>query len=186
MPFLNDDRMTVASDDNTWIFSRTEDFSQFIGFDCGIDDLNDYITNDAKLHQEELIAQTYGFSFMDERGLAMAPVAFLSLSNDSIELYTRQKKDIPENLRNYKEMPAVKIGRLAVKKDMQHKNVGTLLLNCVRFMITRQNRTGCRFITANVSPDVIDFYVKNNFRKLSSKMDASKFTLYSDLKRFMA
>jgi hypothetical protein len=184
MPVLDEDRITIRDENSAWVFGKIEEYSEFADFDCGNDDLNDYIKNAAELHQEELIAETYGLSFLDEQGRRLAPVAFLSLSNDAIALQTRQKKNIPDNLRNYKEMPAIKIGRLGVRKHMQRNNIGTLLLNIVRFMITTQNRTGCRFITANAEPDVEVFYMKNDFKKLRSKLEKGKYTFYSDLKRF--
>lgn len=51
-----------------------------------------------------------------------------------------------EKLR-YDYFPAVKIGRLGVKKEYQSSGFGTSILNMTKEMFITNNRTGCRFIT---------------------------------------
>lgn len=146
-----------------WEFFRVFDFAIFSDFDCDNDDLNDFIRNDAAPHKEELIAETYGFSFTD---IDSPPVAFVSLLNDSIPLTTnRLRRRIDNRVRRYSEYPAVKIGRLGVDKEYCRLGIGSILLDILKEMFTTNNRTGCRFITVDAynKQPVIEFYKKNDF-----------------------
>jgi len=91
---LSWDRNKIVGDD--WEFAKVDDFSEFNDFDCGDNDLNDFIHNDARAHRDGLIAETYSFKFVDEQGRKTAPVAFVSLLNDSVPLTTnKQRRKIP-------------------------------------------------------------------------------------------
>lgn len=77
-------------------------------FDCGDEDLNEFIRDDALKQMNAKINVTYLCRYKRQ------VVAFFTLSADSIkinidDLQSFKDKDIP-----YKEFPAVKIGRLAV------------------------------------------------------------------------
>ena len=182
---LSWDRNKIETKD--WEFAQVFDFSEFKNFDCGDNDLNDFIHNDAKLHKQELIAETYSFRYK-EQGLKSAPVSFITLANDSIKLKTnRQKRKIPNKLRRYTLLPAVKIARLGVHKDMQRQKIGTLLIDIVKQMFTTNNRTGCRFITVDAyNNDItLKFYKSNDFQFLDPDDKTQKTrTMYYDLKRF--
>jgi GNAT superfamily N-acetyltransferase len=152
-----------------WEFARVYDFSVFATFDCGDGDLNDFIRNDAAIHKEELIAETYSFKFTD---IATPPLAFVSLLNESIELTTnRLKRRIDNRVRVYPEYPAVKIGRLGVDKDYCRLGIGSTMLDILKEMFTTNNRTGCRFITVDAynSPEVLSFYQRNDFEFLPTE-----------------
>lgn len=181
---LSWDRNKIETDD--WEFYKAGNPSEFEQFDCGDEDLNDFVHNDADLHRKELIAETYAFRFKIKE-LTTAPVSFVSLSNDSIHLKTsRQKKKIPHKLR-YSQLPAVKIARLGVHKDLQGKRIGTLLLDLIKEIFTTNNRTGCRFLTVDAynQERTISFYQRNDFDFLDPD-DSSEKTriMYYDLKRF--
>jgi hypothetical protein len=184
---LSWDRKKIISD--SWEFEQVEDFSLFSGFECGDDDLDDFIRNDAKTHKRELIAETYAYRFIDEEGLKTAPLAFVSLSNDLVRLSKKQKKVIHWTLRGYEHYPAVKVARLGVHRDLQGKNIGTELLNLVKLLFLSNNRTGCRFVTVNAinKQRVLSFYSNNDFSFLDEEQgtaDKTRFMFY-DLKRFV-
>jgi hypothetical protein len=146
-----------------FIFTKILDFPSFSDFDCGQDDLNGFIREDAVKHHTELIAETYSFSHKSDDGMCL-PMAFVSLSNDAIrrENLTRPVlKKIPRGLR-YEALPAVKIGRLGVWKEFHGLDVGTALINLLKKLFTTENRTGCRFITVDAynDPRVLNFYQK--------------------------
>ena len=183
---LSWDRKKITND--SWEFEQVEDFSVFSDFICGNDDLDDFIQNDAKKHKEALIAETYSFRFIDEGGLRTAPLAFISLSNDTIPLSKEQKKVFHRTLRRYKTYPAVKVARLGVYRDLQGNNIGTAVLNLIKLLFLSSNRTGCRFITVNAvnRPRVLKFYLNNDFKFLDEQQDAADKTrfMFYDLKRF--
>jgi GNAT superfamily N-acetyltransferase len=196
---LSIDRNTIRGDG--WEFIKVSDFSIFADFDCGDEDLNNFIFahNDAALHKQELIAETYAFRFISSRlpkDKPMPPVAFASLLNDAVHLATNpQRRLVPQKIRRYSDYPAAKIGRLGVHKDYQGQDVGTLLLDVIKELFTTENRTGCRFITVDAYdiPRVLAFYEKNKFKRFplpptekSAQADRDTHIMFFDLKRFAA
>jgi GNAT superfamily N-acetyltransferase len=168
-----------------WIFEKLDDFKIVNDFDCGDDDLNDFIKNDAEAHKKELLAETY---IIKATVAATRPVAFISLCNDAIHL-SFEKRDMLPNKKRYPSLPAVKIARLGVGLELQGLDVGTYLINLIKRLFLNNNRTGCRFITVDAynKPRVLKFYQKNDFQFLHDK-DQNKQSriMYFDLKRFNA
>lgn len=183
-PMLIEPRNCVSCD--SWRLSPLSDFTIFSGFDCDDEDLNDFIINDALKHKEELVAETYLFTF---NNAPSTPIAFVSLLNDSIPLSTsRQRRLIPNSIRKYKNYPSVKMGRLGVSKDYQGLNVGTSIVDAIKELFTSFNRTGCRFIIVDAynKPRVIRFYEKNDFRFFPDQdTTKNRLLMFFDLKRFL-
>jgi GNAT superfamily N-acetyltransferase len=152
-------------------------------FDCGIDDLNDFLLTDSIKFAEELLAVTYLLE--DENRI----VAFFSVSNDRISVedvdnpnrWKKLRKKLPSG-KLFKSYPAVKIGRLAVCKQDKNKGIGTALLDYIKLWFIENNKTGCRFITVDAYNKSLGFYQKNGFIFMTSK-DEGKDTrlMYFDL-----
>lgn len=144
-----------------------EDYS-FGPFDCGEADLNDFLLADAKDYASQLLAVTYLIESTD--GVA----AYFALSNDSISLsdsdkatWRRIKKDFPHR-KHRNDYPAVKIGRLAVDRRYQGRQIGTSIIDFVKKTFVTNNRTGCCFITVDAVPEAVGFYESNGFLLLKS------------------
>lgn len=155
------------------------------GFDCEDEDLNEFILDDAKIYQSQLLAVTYllvkpknidklifdEIDFKVEKGDEIA--AFFSVFNDKVTVENFDSKSqyrkvlkaqgLPHVKRNWKSYPAVKIGRLAVSKPYKHKGIGTALLDYIKTLFITDNRTGCKFITVDAYRKSLNFYVKNSF-----------------------
>lgn len=93
----------------------------FKPFDCGDNDLNDFLLNESKKYQRFLIAATYIIE--SENRIA----AFYSLLNDKISIADTPSKSswrkyfrntFPQGKRFF-SYPEIKIGRLAVDKEFQ-------------------------------------------------------------------
>ena len=183
---LSHKRNCIVDKQEKWEFRRVEDFTVFDKFDCEDTDLNDFIKNDAAIHKEELIAETYAFSFTEYK---IPPIAFVSLSNDSIRLTTgKQRKLIPNIVRKYSDYPAVKIGRLAVDKGFKGQRVGTKILDVIKKLFTTENRTGCKFLTVDAYISARYFYEKNEFKIFPSEdsgQNEHTMIMYYDLKNFI-
>jgi hypothetical protein len=159
-------------------------------FDCGDDDLNEFMQKDAKLYLANLMAVTY--LVMDGK----RAVGFLSLSNDKLTCvpdedgakatWNRLQRDIANSKRR-RSYPAVKLGRLGVCTDMQRAGLGRQVLDWLKIQFVTANRTGCRFITVDAynNPRTIGFYERNDFRFLTTS-DVKEDTrlMYFDLKPF--
>jgi len=166
-------------------FTRLHKEKETAKFDCGDDDLNDFIRNDAWAYQQELISVTYLFEEADKN-----VVAFFSVSNDSLkdqdfEKWNNLSRKV-SNRKRRKEYPAVKIGRIGVSTDQSGKSIGTQVITFIKNWFTYENKTGCRFLLVDAynKTNVISFYQKNDFVLLTEK-DTHKKTrlMYFDLIR---
>ena len=168
-------------------FTRLHKEKETAKFDCGDNDLNDFIRNDAWAYQQELISVTYLF---DDSSKNVA--AFFSISNDSLkdqdfEKWNNLSRKV-SNRKRRKEYPAVKIGRIGVSTNYSGKSLGTQVMTFIKNWFTHENKTGCRFLLVDAynKPEVIKFYEKNDFIPLTEK-DANKKTrlMYFDLIRML-
>lgn len=135
-------------------------------FDCGNQDLNEFLINDAKEYQKRLIAVTYVVKCRDKIA------AYFSLSNDKLSIRDSDKsswrkvKKLFPHAKHRCDYPAVKIGRLAVDVQYQGYDIGTKILDFIKFKFIEKNRTGCAFVTVDALNTSTDFYSKNKFRLL--------------------
>jgi predicted GNAT family N-acyltransferase len=143
---------------------RLTDTYQIKPFDCGDEDLNDFLFNSSKNYQEQLLAVTYIWE--DE----VNTIAFFSLLNDKVSVEQFEKarwrflrKTIPHK-KHLMSYPAVKIGRLAVSNAYKGNDYGTDILNYLKKLFVTNNRTGCKFLTVDAYAQSLGFYEKNNFR----------------------
>lgn len=122
-------------------------------FDCGDEDLNDFILNEAKLYRKELLAVSYVLEQVESHLVH----AYFSMANDRISL--------------------------AVDKTLKGQSIGTYLLNFIKSFFVVNNKTGCRFLTVDAYAPAIPFYEKNGFVLLNDDdIDAPTRLLYFDLK----
>ena len=110
-------------------------------FDCGDKDLNDFILNRASAFQKYLLAVNYAYVDSDD---ASKVYAYCSL-----------------RLKSY---PAVKLCRLGVDISAKGQQIGTTVLDYIKWMFVTENKTGCRFLTVDAYLNAVPFYEKNGFR----------------------
>lgn len=142
-------------------------------FDCGDNDLNEFLLFSSKLFQQDLLAVTYLLEDIE----ANKTVAFISVLNDKIsaqyfesnnKFKNRIQKIFPEPKR-FRDYPAIKIGRLGVSKEYERKHIGTDLINLIKYLFISENRTGCNYITVDAYRDSLAFYEKSEFVYFSDK-----------------
>lgn len=151
----------------------------FKDFDCGNNDLNDFLLNDSKVYLKHL-RYTTTLLETDTR-----IIAYYSLANDLLNVIEREDFademgdskskidcDFWERFLNQKMYPAAKIGRLAVDKYFQDQGIGTMLIQSLVQSFITKNKTGCQFITVDAISDnsqrTIRFYEKNGFKMLTA------------------
>ena len=167
---------------------RLEDIENLKPFDCGDKDLNDFLLSDARLYNEQFLANTFVLEDDNET------VAYYSLLNDKISqttlsknLWRKLRKSIPHE-KHLGSYPAVKIGRLAVSKSYRGMDIGTKLVGAImRLFISQHGHSACRFLTVDAYKDAVTFYEKNGFKKMvnDSELPENALTvpLYLDLKQ---
>ena len=168
-------------------FQLTPD-SDIKPFKCADDDLNEFLFDDAKHFQKELMAVTYLLEYMEQNKTA----AYFSLLADKITfnpdekgIWNKLNRNIP-NQKRRRSYPAVKIGRLAVNEDFSGQGLGTFILDNIKYAFANVKRLGCRFVTVDALSSAVDFYKKNGFR-FFTEQDANEETrlMFFDLKNFV-
>ncbi|MDR2964054.1 MAG: GNAT family N-acetyltransferase [Bacteroidales bacterium] len=167
-----------------WDIARLTQDTPIHSFDCGKDDLNKFLKNDAKKYLNDLFAVTYVLQTNTET------IAYFSLSNDRIARidvskteWNRLSRSVANNKRK-KSHPAVKIGRLAVNKKSAQVGFGRIIVFYVKKLYAETLQTaGCRFITVDAYAEVTDFYEKNGFKFMTeTDKDEETRAMYFDLK----
>ena len=142
-----------------------------VAFDCGDDDLNKFLLNDAKPAQELRIANTFILEADDGR-----IAAYFCLLNDKISksevIGSRWKKirsSFPRD-KQFSSYPSVKIGRFAVSLDFRGLNVGSAMMDMlVNKLQVERSVSAFRFITVDAYLSAVPFYEKNGFLHLTKK-----------------
>ena len=144
-------------------------------FNCGDEDLNDFILNESQLYRKARLAVSYVIERTDNGQI----VGFFSLANDRVSIsdfenkteFNRFRKKRFVNDKRIRSYPAVKICRLAIDITAKGKSLGTFILDFIKTYFVVDNKTGCRFITVDAYIDAIPFYLKNNFLPLSQETE---------------
>lgn len=169
--------------DELQIVRLTQDYN-LKEFDCGDPDLNEFLLNDAKDYQKGLIAVTYLVKYHDELA------GYFSLSNDKLSVKDSDKsnwrkvKNLFHHCKHRGDYPAVKVGRLAVGSKYQGYDIGSRILDFVKYTFISRNRTGCAFVTVDALRQSVGFYSKNKFKILgpfSTEPDSFTVPMYYNL-----
>lgn len=156
-------------------------------FNCGDEDLNDFILNDAGVYRAALLAVTY----VVENKQTGDIVAYFSLANDRVGLadfpdkttFNRFRRHKFVNEKRLKSYPAAKICRLGIAHSLKGQHIGSYLLDFIKTMFFVDNKTGCRFLTVDAYSDAVPFYEKNDFVYLCGDEEETRTrVLYFDLR----
>lgn len=170
-------------------------------FDCGDDDLNDFLKNDDLKQQKSRLNVTKLILYEGKI------IGYVSLLTDTLVLKNIQDEKIQLNIKNQleiksknKNISAVKIGRLALDEKYSGEGLWSHILRNIltNLKIISEKEIGFRFIIVEGYAKAFNFYVvKNGFEYLKkdykniknidfiSKRDPTKrFYLYFDLEKF--
>lgn len=144
-------------------------------FDCGDQDLNEFLHEDAKLYLKEHLAVTYILENGEDT------IAYFSVQNDKISIddfptnsqFNKARKGIPR-AKMHKSYPAVKLGRLAVSEKYSGNGLGAQIIDYLKVFFITGNRTGCRFMLVDAYTTKVDWYEKHKFKLLKPKDDKQK------------
>lgn len=162
------------------------DIKPFRSADC---DLNEFLFEDAKYFQKELMAVTYLLEYMEQNKTA----AYFSLLADKITfnpdekgIWNKLNRNIPNSKRR-RSYPAVKIGRLAVSEEFAGAGLGTFILDNIKYAFANVRRLGCRFVTVDALSTAVTFYEKNGFQFFTEQdKDDDTRLMFFDLKNFIS
>lgn len=151
-----------------------EDSEELSSFYCGVDELDKFF------HNEILICYKYHyFSPYCARNVANGEIlSVFTLANDAVILgNSDDKKDFMKQssfkinqeyisvFQSQTSFPAVNIGHLGTRKDMQSKGVGEMILDFILKTFVSYDISGCQFITVDSLNNLRTnkFYVRNGF-----------------------
>jgi len=144
-----------------------------LDFDCGDEDLNDFIYNDALNHLYEKLAVTY-LCMIDE-----IVIGFVSIANASIKINKKHKKEMKYQ---YPEFPSVRLGRLGVDNRYKRKGIGTYIAKWVSGKSQDiGHEMGIRFVSLDAYEKSVKFYKKLGFHIRDNKR--RNIPMYFDLKK---
>jgi len=131
-------------------------------FNCGIDELDNYLKQYATQDIKKRLAVCYVIADKDSK-----VIGYYTLSSNSINL-----SDIPEDLAKslkYVEIPVIIIGRLAVHQDYQGNKLGkTLLIDALKRIVEISALVGNHAVIVDPINEIADkFYTKLGFIHLN-------------------
>ena len=158
-------------------------------FDCGDEDLNDFIMNRVDDYLKTMLAVTYVF----EHKATGKIIGYFSLANDRISIddfdnntkFNRFRRHRFVNEKRIKSYPAVKICRLGIDNDFKGYGVGSMLIDFIKSYYKKGNNAGCRFLTVDAYLDAVSFYERNKFQCLNDD-NSRTHLLYYDLNEIVA
>ena len=139
-------------------------------FDCGDDNLNEFLFEDAKPSLELRIANTF---ILEDNGRI---AAYFCLLNDKISKaeiigsrWKKIKSSFPKD-KQFRSYPTIKIGRFAVSLDYRGQNIGTWLMDALKDQLNLEHgHSAFRYITVDAYLSAVPFYEKNGFVHLTKK-----------------
>ena len=139
-------------------------------FDCGDEDLNEFLLCDAISCMKLNIANTF---ILEDEGRI---VAYFCLLNDKISRteitgsrWKKIKARFPKS-KQFRSYPCVKIGRFAVSIAYRGQNIGSKLMDLLKdSLIKSKSFSAFRYITVDAYISAISFYEKNGFVQLNEK-----------------
>ena len=184
MSYLKDeDIIDIQNNVRLLSIKELDDISHY-SFDSHIEEYNDFLKI-AKKFYDLNISKTFVLMHRKTNEL----LAYMTLSADSIKL-TSEEKEVHDIAKvPYASIPALKVGKLAVNKDLKNelskrKGYGSFMLEMARAFAFNMNEIGiaCRFLTVDADieydKDTPLFYYKNGFvENLSNKTRNAKHTI---------
>lgn len=173
--------------ERSWRVRQLGDEEVIEDFSCGDADLDDYILNESRRYQMELIAANY---LLEDEHRRL--IAFFTLVNDRVCIndfetptaFNRFRSKRFVQAKRFRGYPAVKVGRLGVTKEFIRSGIGSILLDFIKTYFIKNRRTGCRFLTVDAYQDAVTFYDKNGFVKLNEDSNSNTCLMYYDLLDF--
>lgn len=155
---------------------RLTDGMQIPAFDCGDEDLNGFLVDNAIPSAQRHIANT--FILMDE-GEALAYFCLLTDKITKQEVskadWRKLKKQFPRG-KQFSSYPSIKIGRFAVASNRGKSGIGTNLMQTIKLkLLETVSMPAYRFLTVDAYMEAIPFYEKNGFVQLQP-LDENKDT----------
>ena len=161
-------------------------------FECGEDEIANFLKEDALQYQIERMANTY--LFLDEED---AIVAYFSISNDCLvdrgedkgytnSIFNRlhRKTAIP-NEKRIRQYPAIKVGRLGVAQNYHGTGIAYQLMDFIKGFSILDHKPACKFLLLDAinKERQTKYYKNNSFEFLLNDSENKTRIMYFNLER---
>jgi GNAT superfamily N-acetyltransferase len=131
-------------------------------FDCGNRSLDDFLNSEEVANYEDEGLGVTTLVYHRGNLVGYYTTSFSELTVDYVKSYKSFSKI--QELR-VRDIPSVKIGRLAVQRPWQRKGFGRLLVRHIAGeALAQRSSYGVRLMILNAEPDSIEFYEKIGFQ----------------------
>lgn len=149
-------------------------------FTCGNKDLDEFLTTtEVEYYEKQNLGKTYLGYYNHEL------VAYFTISMSSLAREYETKLSKTGFIWKPEEIPALKIGRLAVAEEHQNKGFGRIIMKyIVGKAVSVGAGMGCRLLVVQAKPEAKDFYTKFGFDYVTQTKKEKKrrsSTMYFDL-----
>jgi len=134
-------------------------------FDCGRAELNNWLREVARQHQEKGISKTFVATLEDAPTVICGYFALTVSEVDVRQLPEQRRKRLP------RVVPGIRLGRLAVDRRYQGKRLGELLLfNAIeRTRVIRQNAGVVALFVDAIDENAARFYARFGFEAFADE-----------------
>ena len=142
-------------------------------FKCSKPEFEEYLAVHALYDQTHQVGQPYVF---DHEGQI---VGYIVLSMDRLD----EQKEVL-GIDTFGNIPALLVGRLATDARYERRGIGRFMMRWAVAYASRLSRiVGCRVVLVNSEPDVVGFYEKIKFKKITREDGGSDtIDMYLDIK----
>ena len=156
---------------------------EYLEFDCGIQSINEYVKNSYYPH---IAQQAYAYRILGNDCL----LGFYQILFKEIELdhFPEEISDYYDSEVNDEKISSIHIRYIAIDKKYQRNSVGTGTLRAIiKYVEEFSNSWPIRLITIDARPELVGWYEKEGFRKMTENtvgQDGTTIAMYFDCGRF--
>lgn len=144
---------TVEPFEAVELISQGLDYSRF---ECGNPDFNDFIANEALADQKK------GYSITYVGIIGGKPAAFVTLIAAAYR--TEDFRAAGADGYRYRDIPAIKIARMATDTQFQGRGCGRTLIDySFTVALNVKKHVGCRLLITDALPERVNWYVQRGF-----------------------
>ena len=158
-----EERIQFSADDLELSSLLEDDCNSLSNFSCGSQEIDNFFHNEVYLCSKYRYLSPYKCTLNSSREI----VGLFTLANDTLKLEYDDRLDFPNMSPEYSDIfrrqctyPAINIGHLAVKKEMQSLGIGKFLVEFVIESFLNYRTAGCQFVTVDALNNIrtIKFY----------------------------
>lgn len=160
-------------------------------FSCGNPEIDDFF------HNEVFLCAKYKYliPYKCTSKITGEIIGLFTLANDTIKLEYEDIIDFPNLASEYSDIfirqctyPAINIGHLAIRSDMQSMGIGKFIVEFVRMSFANYKGAGCQFITVDAlnNPRTLNFYNSKLGFEFQTVFDISRHTRRMYLEIFLS